>query len=105
VFCTSHTIAADASTLLISSTAMATIDNVPPAPPYCSGTSIPMRPSSKYFGKSSGSIFDARSIACTRGRTSSFAKPATASRNICSSSERIVSGGCAVVAVIDRKSI
>ena len=47
-------IAAAASTLLISSTASVTMTSEPPAPPYCSATSIPMRPSSKYFGSSVG---------------------------------------------------
>src|SRR5688500_3489241 len=60
-----------------------------------------MRPSSKYFGRRSVSSFAARSMACTRGRTSSLAKAATASRNARSSSEKTVSGGCAGAMVID----
>src|SRR4051794_29455768 len=85
--------AAAASILLISSTASVTIISEPSEPPYCSGTSIPMRPISKYCFTRAGSILPARSIACTRGFTSSAAKAATASRNAVSSSERTVSGG------------
>src|SRR5215210_2800189 len=67
------------------------MNSVPPAPPYCSGTSMPMSPSSKYLGRSAGSILPAFSISATRGRTSSWANEATASRNMSSSSERSVS--------------
>src|SRR6266550_4729982 len=91
--------AAAASTLLISSTARVTMNSVPPAPPYWSGTSIPMRPSWKYLGSSAGSIFPAFSISATRGRTSSSANAATASRNMISSSERRVSADGEVVVV------
>src|SRR5688500_20405274 len=69
---------------------------LPPEPPYSSGTSIPMSPSSKYFGIRAGSILPACSIVLTRGRTSSSANPATASRNMTSSSERIVSADAVV---------
>ncbi len=59
-----------------------------------------MSPSWKYFGSSAGSILPAFSISATRGRTSSCANAATASRNIVSSSERSVSAdGGAVVSV------
>src|SRR5258705_9634748 len=64
--------------------------SVPPAPPYCSGTSIPISPRSKYLGRRVGSILPAFSISATRGRTSSSANAATASRNMTSSSERSV---------------
>src|SRR5438876_6067301 len=83
--------AAAASTLLIPSTASVTMKRLPPAPPNSSGTSIPMRPRSKYLGSSAGSIFPAFSISATRGRTCSSAKAATALRNMISSSERRVS--------------
>src|SRR5215210_1644632 len=83
--------AAAASILLISSTASVTMKSEPPAPPYSSGTSIPMSPRSKYLGSSTGSILPAFSISATRGRTSSSAHAATASRNMISSSERSVS--------------
>src|SRR6266550_3373495 len=73
------------------------MNRVPPAPPYCSGTSIPIRPSSKYLGISAGSIFPAFSITITRGRTSSAANAATTSRNISSSSESSVSAEEVVV--------
>src|ERR1700755_272509 len=89
--------AAAASILLISSTASVTMNRFPPAPPYCSGTSIPIKPSSKYLGSKAGSIFPAFSISITRGRTSSSANAATASRNIVSSSERRVSAEEVVV--------
>jgi hypothetical protein len=100
VFCTSQTIAADASTLESSSTASVTIMSEPPAPPYRSSTSIPMSPRSKYLGTSSGSNFPARSIVFTRGATSSAANAATASRNMISSSVSVVSGGRASVALV-----
>src|ERR1019366_6487808 len=80
------------STLLISSTASVTIMSDPPPPPYFSGTWIPIIPSSKYFGISSGSIFPARSMAATRGRISPSTNDATASRNALSSSLRTLSG-------------
>src|SRR5450759_5527157 len=59
---------------------------------------MPMSPSSKYFGSSAGSILPAFSISADRGRTSSSAKAATASRNIISSSERRVSADGEAVA-------
>src|SRR6185312_13884466 len=92
VFCTSMRIADDASTRLTASTASVTIIMVPAAPPYSSGTAMPIRPSSKNSGINSGSSFPARSIACTRGRTCSSANAETASRNMLSSSDSTVSG-------------
>src|SRR5450756_1836521 len=59
---------------------------------------MPMSPSSKYLGRSAGSILPAFSISADRGRTSSSAKAATASRNIVSSSERRVSADGEAVA-------
>jgi hypothetical protein len=50
---------AEASTRLIASTASVTMSSEPPAPPRSSGTSMPMRPSSKNFGMRSGSSFAA----------------------------------------------
>src|SRR5579863_185594 len=79
-------IAAAASTRLIASTASVTIMSDPPAPPKSSGTSIPMRPSANNCGMSAGSSRPARSIAWTRGRTSSSANSVTAERNMTSSS-------------------
>ena len=66
--------------------------NVAPAPPYCSGISTPMIPSSKQASISSRGIFDSSSIFRTRGRTFSSAKSRTTSRKAFSSSERSVSG-------------
>ena len=86
-------IAAEASTRLIASTASVTIMSDPPAPPYCSGTSMPINPSEKYCGMSAGSRRPARSIARTRGRTSSSANSDTAARNMTSSSESVVNAG------------
>src|SRR5258708_94811 len=73
----------------------------PPAPPYCSATSMPISPIPKYCDTSAGSILPARSIAPTRGFTSSAAKLATASRNASSSSDNIVSGGRALAVSMD----
>ncbi|MDZ7631466.1 MAG: hypothetical protein U5K74_08995 [Gemmatimonadaceae bacterium] len=102
MFCTSTMIAEAGSTLLISSTARAIIIAEPPAPPADSGNSMPIRPISKYFAMTAGSIFPASSIARTRGATSSAANAATASRNMVSSSESWVSAGRAVgLSVID----
>ena len=54
---------------------------------------MPMRPSSKNLGMSDGSNCAASSIVWTSGRTSVSANSRTASRNIASSSERVVSAG------------
>src|SRR6478735_7298553 len=86
-------IAAAGSTLLTSSTASATIISEPAAPPYSSGTSIPMSPISKYCRTSAGSMRPARSISSTRGFTSEAANDATASRKAISSSDSSVSAG------------
>src|SRR5436190_7595374 len=91
VFWTSTKIAADASIADNSSTASTVMNRDPPAPPSCSGISIPMMPSSKNLGMRVGSSWAACSIACTRGRTSLSAKSRTAAWNIRSSSESCVS--------------
>jgi hypothetical protein len=49
VFCTSTSTATDASTRASSSTTSVDMKNVAPAPPYCSGISTPMIPSSKHL--------------------------------------------------------
>ena len=54
--------------------------NVAPAPPYGSGISTPMIPSSKQASISSRGIFDSSSIFRTRGRIFSSAKSRTTSR-------------------------
>src|SRR5947207_253039 len=75
------------------------MNRLPPAPPYCSGTSMPINPSSKYLGSKAGSMRPAFSISITRGRTCSSANAATASRNMISSSERSVSAAAATASV------
>ena len=75
----------------------------PPAPPKRSGTSMPIRPSSKKRGMSDGSNLAASSMVSTRGRTSASANSRTASRNMPSSSESVVRAGVAdTVSVIVR---
>src|SRR3954469_17955635 len=69
----------------------------PPAPPHRSGTSMPMRPSSKNLGMRLGSNRAASSMLETRGRTSDSANSRTESRNRPSSSERVVSAAGASV--------
>jgi hypothetical protein len=49
----------EASTRLMASTARVIMRSEPPAPPYDSGTSIPIRPSSKSLGMRSASSFAA----------------------------------------------
>src|ERR1043166_7032422 len=75
----------------------------PPAPPYSSGTSMPIRPGPKNSLTSAGSSLASRSICCTSGRTYPSANPATASRKSTSSSERRGRGrGAAASVIIDR---
>ncbi len=73
---------------------------VAPAPPYGSGISTPMIPSSKQASMSSRGILDSSSIVRTRGRTFSSAKSRTTSRKAFSSSERSVSGRLRSVSTI-----
>ena len=81
VFCTSTSTATEASTRASSSTTRIDMKKVAPAPPYCSGISTPMIPSSKQASISSRGILDSSSIFRTRGRTFSSAKSRTTSRN------------------------
>src|SRR5438874_1473592 len=92
VFWTSTKIATEASTADSSSTASTVIRRLPPAPPWHSGMSIPMSPSSKHLASRAGSTVEARSIAATRGRTSRSAKSRTVPRNSSSSSDSLVRG-------------
>ena len=62
----------------------------PPAPPNRSGTSMPMRPSSKNLGIRSGSKLRRLVHPWTCGRTSVSANSRTESRNRPSSSDRVV---------------
>ena len=59
--------AAEASTRASSSIASTAMKMVPPLPPYASGTSIPINPSSKNLGIRSGRNCAASSMACTIG--------------------------------------
>ena len=69
---------------------------VAPAPPYCSGISMPMIPSSKQASISSRGICASSSICGTSGRTRSSAKLRAPGRGTSSSSsERSVSGKAA----------
>ena len=55
--------------------------NVPPAPPYSSGTSRPISPISKYCVVSAGSIRQSFSICCARGLMPLSRFPMRAARN------------------------
>ena len=92
VFCTSTSTATEGSTRASSSTARIDMKKVAPAPPYGSGISTPMIPSSKQASMSSRGIFDSSSIFRTSGRIFSSAKSRTTSRKVLSSSERSVRG-------------
>src|SRR5207237_2313616 len=92
VFCTSTKTPTEASTRDNSSTARIAWKNDPPAPPNSSGVSIPISPRSKHCFKSEGSRWACSSISSTRLRISPSANSRTLSRNICSSSERVVRG-------------
>src|ERR1041385_3549917 len=92
VFCTSTSTPQEASTCDSSSTTNTALKNVEPAPPHCSGTSMPMIPSSKKLEMSDLSIAASWSILATSGRIFSVAKSRTLSANICSSSDRTVRG-------------
>src|SRR2546422_5278243 len=56
----------EASTADNSSTASTVIRRLPPAPPWDSGMSMPMSPSSKHFASSTGSTVEARDRKSTR---------------------------------------
>ena len=92
VFCTSTRTPTDASIRESSSTARMAWKNEPPAPPYSSGVSMPIKPTSKHCFSSAGSRCPCSSIASTRLRISPSANSRTLVRNICSSSESVVSG-------------
>src|ERR1700685_341095 len=103
VFCTSTTTPADASTRESSSTARIASKNFAPPPPYCSGISIPIRPSWKNSSRSFFSTSPFSSISLTRGRILSSANWRMLSRKRTSSSVSVVkgAGGVASKAVSD----
>src|SRR6266567_1503695 len=92
VFCTSTITPADASARESSSTARIASKNFPPAPPYCSGISIPISPSWKNCSISRLSKTPFSSISLARGRTFSSANCRTLSRKRVSSSVSEVMG-------------
>ena len=100
VFWTSTSTPQEASTCESSSTTSTALKNVEPAPPYCSGTSMPMMPSSKKLLMRSGDIVASWSIWWTSGRIRSTAKSRTLCWNICSSSDSSVSGAPGVVSMV-----
>ena len=100
VFWTSTSTATEASTRASSSTTRIDMKKVAPAPPWRSGISIPMIPSSKHASISSRGILASRSIFATTGRSSASANWRTWSRNICSSSERSVRGRLRALATV-----
>ena len=96
VFCTSTGIASAGSTREISSMASTDMKKLAPAPPYSSGISMPIRPSSNSSRSRSSGWLRACSISATRGRILSSANSRTVSRKIRSSSASSVIGAVMV---------
>ena len=92
VFCTSTRTPTDGSTVDSASTASTEWKKVPPAPPWASGTSMPITPSSNSRSMRARGILACSSISRTSGLISRAANSRTLSRNSASSSARRVSG-------------
>ncbi len=92
VFCTSTRTPTDASTLLSSSMTRMALKKEDPAPPYASGTSMPMMSRPKSLFTRSGRISCCSSMAWRRGSISFLAKSATSSWKASSSSPSWVKG-------------
>src|SRR5262249_34172364 len=81
------------STTASASTARMALKKLAPEPPYCSGISMPISPSSKRPGNRDLSRTAASSIAATWGWMRFLANSRTESRKNVSSSESMVSAG------------
>jgi len=91
VFCTSTKTETLGSTRASASTAKIALKKLEPEPPYCSGISTPITPSSNSAGKRLTSSDAFSSISDTFGPMRCFAKSSTVSKNSRSSSEMRVS--------------